>query len=279
MIYAAGTARVPRGRLEATARAALIALLLLASAACGADAADEEGAAAEDPAEWLDFPAPPTRPYEVVDVMSGGAITGEVVLHGDPPEGTLVRVTIDPAVCGTDYVEQPVVQRDGRVADVVVWLHDIRRGRRLPVERLFAVGNLGCQVVPRVQGMFTGGTVNVRSADPVAHRLRFTRLHDAEILSVVRHNDAGQVVPVQNLLSRPGLIRTDCEMHPWTVGWIAVFDHPYYAVTGLDGRFAIDAIPPGRYRLVAWHESLGRIEREVEVPAAGELVVEMGFGP
>jgi hypothetical protein len=55
----------------------------------------------------------------------------------------------------------------------------------------------------------------------------------------------------------------------------------YFATSDAGGAFALDAVPPGRYTLVAWHERLGRVERTVEVGAGAEAVVaiEMGGRP
>lgn len=39
--------------------------------------------------------------------------------------------------------------------------------------------------------------------------------------------------------------------------YVAVMTHPYFAVTGEDGRFAIDGLPDGTYEIEAWHERLG----------------------
>ena len=38
--------------------------------------------------------------------------------------------------------------------------------------------------------------------------------------------------------------------------YILVADHPYTAVTGEDGRFVIDGVPPGSYRIRMWHEGV-----------------------
>jgi hypothetical protein len=51
----------------------------------------------------------------------------------------------------------------------------------------------------------------------------------------------------------PG-IRVVCDVHVHMNAWAAAFEHPYFAVTDEQGRFEIPDIPPGTYRLVAWHE-------------------------
>jgi len=50
------------------------------------------------------------------------------------------------------------------------------------------------------------------------------------------------------------------------------------AVTGSDGEFALEGVPPGRYTLQIWQESLGTVTKEVVVPESGAATatVEMG---
>ena len=52
-------------------------------------------------------------------------------------------------------------------------------------------------------------------------------------------------------------MRINCDLHSWMVGWVVVAAHPYYAITGADGQFAFDNLPPGQYKLQIWHERLG----------------------
>ena len=39
--------------------------------------------------------------------------------------------------------------------------------------------------------------------------------------------------------------------------YVAVFDHPYFALTDAEGKFSLSEVPPGVYVLEAWHERLG----------------------
>jgi len=45
-----------------------------------------------------------------------------------------------------------------------------------------------------------------------------------------------------------------CDIHRWMSGWIFVFAHPYFAVTDEDGKFTIEKVPAGKFRVVMWHE-------------------------
>jgi len=224
------------------------------------------------------FPAPPSAPYEVIEVRNGGLVTGVVRLDDAPPRDTTVRPMTDQGVCGREYVDRTLAVDDERVGGAIVWLHDIRSGKRLPVERRFEVLHDDCRIVPRVQAVLAGGALNVRSADDVAHRTRFTHRHTGEAIAIVRQTDAGSVVPVESVLARPGLLQIRCDVHPWTMGWLAVFDHPYFVLSDPDGYFALVDVPPGRYRVVAWHERLGAAQALVEVGAGRETRVELVFG-
>ena len=58
--------------------------------------------------------------------------------------------------------------------------------------------------------------------------------------------------------------------------WIAVFEHPYFAVTGDDGIFDIKNLPDGNYTLQAWHEKYGTQEQKITMKG-GKLEVNFTF--
>jgi hypothetical protein len=55
---------------------------------------------------------------------------------------------------------------------------------------------------------------------------------------------------------------------------MAVLDHPYYAQTAASGTYKIEGIPPGRYRIRAWHPGLGYADDSVTVVAGQQVNVE-----
>jgi hypothetical protein len=56
-----------------------------------------------------------------------------------------------------------------------------------------------------------------------------------------------------------------CNVHPWMRSYIAVFKHPYFAVTGKGGTFELSNLPPGNYTIQAWHEKLGTSTQKISV--------------
>jgi intein/homing endonuclease len=46
-----------------------------------------------------------------------------------------------------------------------------------------------------------------------------------------------------------------------------VLAHPYFAITGENGEFRIEDVPPGDYVLVARQEYIGELEQPVQAEA------------
>ena len=43
------------------------------------------------------------------------------------------------------------------------------------------------------------------------------------------------------------MISVRCDLHPWMQGWLGVVEHPYFGVSGPDGRVTLRNVPPGDY--------------------------------
>ncbi len=218
---------------------------------------------------------PQQPPYQVVEVESPAGLRGVVKLAGAPPPDSIVLNHWDLNACGEYTRVAPVRGIGDNVGDVVVWLADARRGVALPVERRYAVTHRHCEIAPMVSVAVVGGTLNLRNEDNAAHRTRFVRHELGTTIRTVSQVYGGSVVPVRDLLQRPGRYEIRCDQHPGTAGWLHVFDHPYHAVTRLDGVFSFPDVPPGTYRLMAWHPRLGTTEQSVTLRPFGEGSVEI----
>jgi hypothetical protein len=207
-----------------------------------------------------------------------GSISGIIKLDGAVPRDSN-RVTTDLAICGLGTSTPVQTAATGGIASAIVWIADVKTGKALPIEKREQLESERCELEPRVQAAVVGTTVNVINDDKLLHRLAFIRLGTHDTLTVTPFFNAGQLVASERIAKRSGIVEVRCAQHPWTRGYIAVFRHPYFAVTGGNGEFRIDSLPAGAYKMMVWHEGMDAPKEEkVQVAAGGEARVVVGIG-
>ena len=216
-------------------------------------------------------------PYTPLALSAVGSIAGNIKLDGPAPPDT-TTITVDQPICGTTPEAATVATSKG-VSNAIVWIAGVKSGKDLPVEKRTELSSEKCAIDPRVQAVVVGTTVNVYNEDRLIHRLAFVRgAHDT--LTQMPFFNGGQVVASERLATRPGIVEVRCALHPWTRGYIAVFDHPYFAVTDANGAFTIDSLAPGTYRMMVWHEGMAqpvaqRIQVAANAPAKVDLAIRV----
>ena len=58
---------------------------------------------------------------------------------------------------------------------------------------------------------------------------------------------------------------------------MSVFTHPFFAITGVDGSFRIEGLPPGSYKLTAWQEEMREKTIDVVVAAGETKNIDFSF--
>jgi plastocyanin len=76
---------------------------------------------------------------------------------------------------------------------------------------------------------------------------------------------------------RAGVVKVYCEIHQWMRSAVLVVENPFHDQVGADGRFSINGLPPGNYRLAVWDFDRGQRVVNVTVPAAGTARVEVNL--
>lgn len=211
----------------------------------------------------------PKRSYRPAAMPASGAIGGTITLAGVPRD-SVVPVTRDPKVCGDSASIVETESSGGTLANVLVWVDGVASGKPLSEVRRETLTIERCRLDPRMMTVVSGSTINVLSRDRAPHDLRFYREGVAEPVETIHTVDAGQVVPSEKIASAPGIVEVRCARHPWARAYIAVFDHPYFAVTDERGTFKIDSLPPGTYNVKVWHEQLAKpMEQRLVVGPGG----------
>jgi Polysaccharide lyase family 4, domain II len=176
-------------------------------------------------------------------------------------------------ICGPSMTDESVVVQGGGLTGVVVWLDGALTGKAPGLERRVELESDHCKLVPRVQAAMVGSAVNIIGHDELRQHLRFAAAGDSVPRATILLGGGEQVIPTELPFKKPGMVSVRDAEHPWTRAYLAVFDHPYFAVTGNGGNFTIDGVPPGKYKLNAWHERTGVSVQDVDVTANGATKV------
>jgi hypothetical protein len=226
--------------------------------------------------------------YEETGVTNGGTVTGTVTFVGEIPPPTSFelwrypdRVYCGALSDGSGYrqLRQVSVGTQGGLKDVVVLIEGVEKGKPFTWQETRLEANI-CQFVPFVSVVRDHHPLIVKNLDSVSHDLQFYE-REHEHIYIMFHRPAltklGTSDTVRFTGNRRG-VTMQCGMHPYMQGHGLAVENPYYAVTGLEGTFSIPDLPPGTYRIKAWHPTLGEQERMVTVTEQGTTAAEFNFG-
>ena len=74
---------------------------------------------------------------------------------------------------------------------------------------------------------------------------------------------------------RAGAVSVYCEIHKWMRAGVVVVENGFNAIVQPDGSFTLPGVPPGAYRLTVWQAERGSKTVDVNVPASGEVRVDV----
>lgn len=200
-----------------------------------------------------------TLAYETINVKNGGIVSGRITFTGKIPDYPAIKVVKNPEFCGKE-VRDPVITvhpEDRGLKNAVVFLEGVKKGRALP--KGSAIDAFKCLFVPYTTVVFEGRTLLFHNNDTVFHNAHVLNQKGRTVMNVALPEFGSSV---KKTIKKKGEYRIQCDSHLHMNGWAVSLDHPYYAVTDEKGRFAISGIPPGNYRLVAWHPGYNMMNKE-----------------
>lgn len=202
----------------------------------------------------------------VTQAQDTGSLSGRTTYGGAPPPKKKVDVNKDQEVCGKHeiYDESLVVGPDKGLKNSVVIVLGAKGGKF--ASQKVELDQRGCQYNPHVVVVPTTGQLDILNSDGVLHNIHTHSTANSAIN--VAQPKFKKVITEK--FTKPEMIKATCDAHSWMSGWIVATDHPFVAVTDDKGNFAIKDIPPGKYKVEIWHETLGKQTREVTIKAKEE---------
>ena len=116
------------------------------------------------------------------------------------------------------------------------------------------------QFDPRVLAVPVGSTVVFPNADPLFHNV--FSLSSAKKFDL-GYYPAGEARTVK--FDNPGVVQVYCHLHPNMYAAIVVVPNRWYTHPAEDGTFSLHDVPPGAYKLVAWHMNGGFFHKTVRI--------------
>ena len=124
--------------------------------------------------------------------------------------------------------------------------------------------------VPHVLAVMVGTIVDFPNSDLIYHNV--FSLSRAKRFDLGRYA-AGKSKAVR--MDRPGVVRVFCDIHSHMNAFVLVFNHPFFDVTDVEGRFQLPSLPSGTYTIVALVQGETRVTRSVVVPPTGWAEVDL----
>ncbi len=215
-----------------------------------------------------------SNPYAVkagspLPTTTGGAsVKGVVKFEGTAPKPKQISMSADPSCARQHpspvFTQEVVTDSKHDLQDVVVFVAEGLGDRTFDAPTQPAVvEQKGCMYEPHVLAVRANQPLHVVNDDPTSHNIHPTPANNREWNKAEPPGTSlDESFPREEIA-----IPVKCNVHPWMHGYVAVFKHPYFAVTGKDGSFDLSSLPPGTYTIKAWHEKLGTSTQTITIGA------------
>lgn len=211
--------------------------------------------------------APPAPAQAEAGEGTTASITGQILFEGAVPAQTELQMDGNPEcralhpsgkVLGGD-----VLVTDGKVQNAFVYIKEGLEGQTFETPQApVVVDNSTCLYKPHVSGAMVNQTIELRNSDATLHNVH---------AYPTKEKQWNVGLPFQGMkltkkFSEPEvMVKLKCDVHPWMVGFVGILPHPYFSVTGADGKFELKDLPAGSYNVEAWHERFGVQTQTVQV--------------
>jgi plastocyanin len=206
----------------------------------------------------------------------GGTITGTVRAEGKA--GTGGGGDGGGAYASHKYEFVPRVDYSS-LKDFIVYVDDLTLTNAVAMTNVAAVttskvAQKRAEFYPHVLPVLAGTTVEWPNNDEIFHNV--FSMSDAASFDLGLYE--GNPPDKRVTFGQPGKVDVFCSIHANMHCIVLVMSNPYFAATDSKGRYRIENIPPGKYKLKAWHERLPADVQEITVPTNGEVKIDFTLG-
>ena len=214
---------------------------------------------------------PPAAPIDPATVAS---VSGTVHFDGTAPEMVPIDMSNDPA-CKGDNKAETVVAKDGKLANVFVYVKDGLGNRSFPAPaNPVVIDQTGCRYRPHVAGMMVGQKLEIRNDDPTEHNVHAIGMQNAQW----NESQMPKATPIEKRFDQPEImLPIKCNQHPWMKMYMNVVASPFYAVTDVDGKFEIAGLPPGTYTIAFVQEELGEQDQTITLGTKDKKTLDISY--
>ena len=211
-------------------------------------------------------------------IATGATVRGIVHFEGKIPASKPLSMSADP-VCAKQHplpmlAQEIMADAKGDLENAIVFVAEGLGDRTFdPPAQPAVVEQKGCMYLPHVLAVRANQPLQLVNDDATSHNIHPQPANNREWNKAEPPGSKLEESFAREEIAIP----VKCNVHPWMRGYIAVFKHPYFVVTGKDGSFDLSNLPPGTYTIKAWHEKLGTSTQTVTVGASETKEISFVF--
>jgi plastocyanin len=202
--------------------------------------------------------------------VAASSVSGTVTFDGKPPALKPLSMDADPACAKKHSKPAPsemlVLGGGNTMGNIMVFVSKgLPAGKTWPAPKTPVVMDQdGCQYKPHVMGIMVGQPYRILNSDGVLHNIHTL----PKVNPSFNKGMPANLKEATTVFAKPeAMFHVKCDVHPWMSAYVGVFTHPFFSVTGTDGKFTISGLDPGTYEITAWHERLGTQTASITVAA------------
>ena len=185
-----------------------------------------------------------------------GTIKGTAIFSGEAHPLAPHKTGKYKKACGPEVPNETFIIDNKGVKNVVLSLH----GKNLKsAAGEYHLDQKKCRYEPHVLAMPVDSELKIHTSDPVNHNIHTYSFDNDPINIMFTPNQEAYSQEIEE----PEIIKVECDLHSWMTAWVVVTPNSYFAVSSDDGSYEVPDVPPGKYKLTAWHETLGSLTKDV----------------